>query len=776
MDSTAANFKMARDGSYTDPAHTARSSSPLLFICGEENPALVYWQHHLVDISNIPMAQELGALGAVHCTFANRWLGALATTADPQLLAACALKIFLTAPAATLLFAKFLALNLPLRPWEIPELRVFLSKPDSPAEKHPLSFTDFGKCQTRTSANSLMELHVVQYFLVDSFATKNSSLAAFFDFQADLAPFHLQADRDSPLSPFRCRLNQMLLSLKLSGSERTAQYDADCVALAYTAHAPLPFFLQHFDPTPENESERRKDCTRRMENSAKSPDERCRANMEDDFDLVIAKFFPELNLIFRGESDTHFQQFSTLVLSMPGCSSLQPFIPSTMEAVIASLHESGLMTIIQTLPADTTTSARISLVIRNSTGISTSADGTPKNGNESSAQLMAILNNNASAVLELSNLLASNKFDDAFTLAFTKLRVVPVIQSMTGIKQVKCSHDLFLHTGSAVRYFSRFIGRILMRHPDTGVIPDYLLDWAPPQPFCDALLKSDWNRIDFENDLLNLVDGAIHREKQPKVNDKYKDQARLQKLNKLLGAIVVALGGTPSGQGSFNEFLNLGIGFLSDLPSSASAVKSSNLNHIQEYISTGLEEISRPFIDAMKSSNPNQALPYFILAPGSSARHVFNRAVGQQQLVVSLKYCFPEFERIMMQSTSAAPPGNDRKRPVDHGAPNSTKRGRHDTSGGQSGVVPGSMKKLAITSSCGKKIAISGDPARARWFDKAKVESKCAQKGECPWVAMSNKPNEVAAIFCPNPAHHRPNAPEHNVSKATRDAVQLFRL
>ena len=279
MDSTAANFKMARDGSYTDPAHTARSSSPLLFICGEENPALVYWQHHLVDISNIPMAQELGALGAVHCTFANRWLGALATTADPQLLAACALKIFLTAPAATLLFAKFLALNLPLRPWEIPELRVFLSKPDSPAEKHPLSFTDFGKCQTRTSANSLMELHVVQYFLVDSFATKNSSLAAFFDFQADLAPFHLQADRDSPLSPFRCRLNQMLLSLKLSGSERTAQYDADCVALAYTAHAPLPFFLQHFDPTPENESERRKDCTRRMENSAKSPDERCRANM-----------------------------------------------------------------------------------------------------------------------------------------------------------------------------------------------------------------------------------------------------------------------------------------------------------------------------------------------------------------------------------------------------------------------------------------------------------------------------------------------------------------
>ena len=150
--------------------------------------------------------------------------------------------------------------------------------------------------------------------------------------------------------------------------------------------------------------------------------------------------------------------------------------------------------------------------------------------------------------------------------------------------------------------------------------------------------------------------------------------------------------------------------------------------------------------------------------------------MGQQQLVVSLKYCFPEFERIMMQSTSAAPPGNDRKRPVDHGAPNSTKRGRHDTSGGQSGVVPGSMKKLAITSSCGKKIAISGDPARARWFDKAKVESKCAQKGECPWVAMSNKPNEVAAIFCPNPAHHKPNAPEHNVSKATRDAVQLFRL
>ena len=167
----------------------------------------------------------------------------------------------LTAPAATLLFAKFLALGLPLRTWSIPELRVFLSKPDSPAEKHFLCFADFGKCQTKSSA-TMPEQHCVQYFLVDSFASKNS-LAPFFDFQADVAPFHLQADRDCPLSPFRRRVNQMLLALGLSGSESTAQFDADRIRLAYTAHAPLPVFLRHFDPTPENETDRRRDFTRR---------------------------------------------------------------------------------------------------------------------------------------------------------------------------------------------------------------------------------------------------------------------------------------------------------------------------------------------------------------------------------------------------------------------------------------------------------------------------------------------------------------------------------
>ena len=370
-------------------------------------------------------------------------------------------------------------------------------------------------------------------------------------------------------------------------------------------------------------------------------------------------------------------------------------------------------------------------------------------------------------------MLTLNKFDEAFTLAFQKLRVAPVLQSMTGLKHVKCNHELFLHTGSASGYFNRYIGKVLMRHPDTGAVPDYLMDWATPPAFGDSLLKSDWQRIDFENDLLNLVDEAIHREAQPKVSNKYKDQARLQKLSRLLGAIVVALGGASSGPGSFNEFITLSVGFLSDLPSSSSAVKSSALNHIQEYIMTGLEEVSRPFIDAMKSSNPSQIMPHFILTPGSSAKHVFNRVVGQQQLVVSLKYCFPDLERILMKSGGAVAPATERKRPADRGAPSSSKRNKSDHQG-QTNVVPGSMKKLAITSSCGKKIANSGDPARARWYDRAKVESKCA--GKCPWVAISNKPNDIAAIFCPISAHHKPNAPEHNVSKETRDAVQLFRL
>ena len=303
------------------------------------------------------------------------WLGSLAATTDRQLLAACAPKIFLTAPAATLLFAKFLALGLPLRTWSIPELRGFLSKPDSPAEKHFLCFADFGKCQTKSSA-TMPEQHCVQYFLVDSFVSKNS-LAPFFDFQADVAPFHLQADRDCPLSLFRRRVNQMLLALGLSGSESTAQFYADRIALAYTAHAPLPVFFRHFDSTPENETDRRRDFTRRIQTAMKTPDERCKEYMEADFDYVISKFFPDLQLIFRGESNTHFQQFSTLVLSMPACSSLQPFLPSTMEAVIANLHDSDMMTIIQTLPAGTPTSARIALVVKNSTGILTSADGIP---------------------------------------------------------------------------------------------------------------------------------------------------------------------------------------------------------------------------------------------------------------------------------------------------------------------------------------------------------------------------------------------------------------
>ena len=154
-------FKIARDGSYSDPAHSARSSAPLLFICGEGNPALVFWKDQLVNISSNPVAQELGALGAVHCSYSNMWLGSLAATTDRQLLAGCAPKIFLTAPAATLLFAKFLALGLRRRTWSIPELRVFLSKPDSPAEKHFLCFADFGKCQTKSSATSQCQNSIV---------------------------------------------------------------------------------------------------------------------------------------------------------------------------------------------------------------------------------------------------------------------------------------------------------------------------------------------------------------------------------------------------------------------------------------------------------------------------------------------------------------------------------------------------------------------------------------------------------------------------------------
>ena len=769
------NFKLLREASYTDASYIARGSSPLLLIVGDAHPALAWWANHLVDINKqaAPYQDLQGVSGAVHLSFACRWVAPLVTTSDQQLLAVPATRHFLLAEAFTKIFAsanieEILAHD---APYSIADLRLMTSSAFPSRPKVNLLLTDFGKVQTKSVQGGIAEPSAASLLTFGLFAAsaQDSSLAPVFDFQADLAPFHLQADRDTPGGAYTSRFAKFDAVLQLPGTQLSAQSDADRIALVYTTQAPMPHFLTHYDPTPDLAVDRRVDFALRVLNATYSTENRALACMEKHFTHVAMTFFPILMLIFVGGHDSHYQQFATLVLGLPHCSTLKPFLPSTLEVVEQFIIDSGLFAMLKdVVPSALSCAGRVAFALKNCGGASSAVDGTSKS-TDTSAQMTQALNANAVGCQQLCTLLEASDFCGAFKLAF-ELGVTPIIQSMTGTRTIKgTQNEVFLLTTTASRHLARYLGQAVIAHHATGVIPDHLSDWSLPQSLVDKILSVDWNKIDWENDFINVIDKAIFQEAQPVVmgNTMYLNQMRLRKLSTRMGALVVALGGKKAHhEGSFGSFCDGAISFLSELP--ATNLVAANSHNMQDYFNMGLKEMSRPFIDALKSANPGHTMPAFTLAPSAAARHILTRAHRSLTFAIDLKNHCPQLARVFSMDVQAKQAPSERVR--------NDKRSRDASSAKKMNpgdpIVKGALDRMALKD--GSKIAIAGDASKAVWYNGDKVQKSIGSK--CKWVAISKKEPKVACLFCPEKAHGGVNAPEHQLTQAERDAAQLFRL